>query len=45
VTSKNGVNPYKAAEAELARPDATVESRRDMIEKLRNYLAAKGAKV
>jgi hypothetical protein len=45
VTSVNGKNPYKMAEAELNNPNATVESRGSMIERLRKYLKEKGVNV
>jgi hypothetical protein len=45
ITSHNGRNPYKLAEAELADPTATEETRSSMIERLRNYLKAKGIDV
>jgi hypothetical protein len=41
VTSNNGLNPYKRAKAELSSATATVESRRKMINRLRDYLIAK----
>jgi hypothetical protein len=44
VTTKSGSNPYKSAETELSNPNATVETRKDMIERLRSYLAAKGVR-
>jgi hypothetical protein len=45
VVSKNGKNPYKMAEEELANPNSTVESRDSMIDRLRKWLEAKGIKV
>jgi hypothetical protein len=42
VESKNGKNPYKMAEEELNNPNATIESRGSMIERLRTWLKAKG---
>jgi hypothetical protein len=41
VTSNNGLNPYKRAQAELSSATATVESRSKMIQRLRDYLIAK----
>jgi len=45
VMSKNGKNPYKMAEGELNDPQATVESRNSMIDRLRAWLTQKGHKV
>jgi hypothetical protein len=41
VTSKNGLNPYSRAQAELDSKTATVESRQKMINRIRNYLIEK----
>jgi hypothetical protein len=41
VTTKSGANPYKMAQDELASKTATVESRRKMINRLRDYLITK----
>lgn len=45
IDTKSGANPYKSAEAELQNPNATVETRNDMIDRLRKFLLAKGCKV
>jgi hypothetical protein len=42
VTTSTGKNPYTLAEAELANKDATEDSRRGMIDRLRKFLLAKG---
>ena len=42
VLSKNGKNPYKMAQDELANPNATIESRDSMIDRLHTWLRAKG---
>jgi hypothetical protein len=44
VKTPSGTNPYVLAAAELDDFDATVESRANMIKRLRDYLAAKGVK-
>jgi hypothetical protein len=44
VISSNGKNPYKLAAAELENKDATVDTLRSMIEKLRTYIQKKGEK-
>jgi hypothetical protein len=40
LNAKGGINPYQKAMAELENKNATVESRRSMIEKVRNWLVA-----
>lgn len=45
VVSKNGKNPYKMAQEELDNPNATVESRDSMINRLYEWLKNKGVKV
>jgi hypothetical protein len=40
VTTSNGNNPYRMAMAELENKNATVESRRSMVEKVKNWLVA-----
>jgi len=45
VVSKNGKNPYKMAEEELKNPNATIESRDSMIDRLKVWLKAKGIEV
>jgi len=45
VVSKNGKNPYNMAQEELANPNATIESRNSMIERLNTWLKAKGVKL
>jgi hypothetical protein len=45
VTLNSGTNPYKSAGAELQNHGATVETRRDMTSRLRNFLLQKGRKV
>jgi hypothetical protein len=45
VVTKTGRNPYKLAEAELAHPAATEETRRSMIKRLMAFLKAKGINV
>jgi hypothetical protein len=45
ITTSSGKNPYKLAEAELASMEATGQSRKNMIDRLRKFLAAKGAMV
>jgi hypothetical protein len=40
VTTSNGNNPYRMAMAELENKNATVESRRLMVEKVKNWLVA-----
>jgi hypothetical protein len=45
VMSKNQKNPYNMAEEELKNPNATVETRDSMIERLRTWLKAKGINV
>ena len=42
VVSKNGKNPYKMAQDELANPNATPETRDSMIDRLKAWLKAKG---
>jgi hypothetical protein len=44
IVAKNGKNPYQMAQAELTNNDATVESRKKMLEKVRNWLIAKKVK-
>jgi hypothetical protein len=41
VTTGNGVNPYKLAEAELISKTATEDSRMNMIRRIRDFLIAK----
>jgi hypothetical protein len=41
VTAPSGINPYKLAEDELNSKTATEESRRKMINRIRDYLIAK----
>jgi hypothetical protein len=41
VTTKSGANPYKMAQAELDNKNATADSRRKMIDRLRQFLVAK----
>ena len=41
----NGMNPYKLVEGELNNQNATVETRKMMIERVRNYLLGRGHKV
>jgi hypothetical protein len=41
VTTKSGANPYELAQAELNSKTATEESRRKMIDRLRDFLIAK----
>ena len=41
VIVQNGVNPYQLAQKELNNPDATVESRSKMVERIRDYLIKK----
>jgi hypothetical protein len=45
ITVASGANPYKTAETELQNPNATVETRRDMINRLRAFLKQKGHSV
>jgi len=45
VLAKNGKNPYKMAQDELANPNATIESRDSMIARLHTWLDSKGVKV
>jgi len=45
VVSKNNKNPYKMAQDELANPNATIESRDSMIDRLKVWLKAKGIEV
>jgi len=45
VVSKNGKNPLKMAEDELNNPDATIETRKSMIDRLRTWLNSKGYRV
>jgi hypothetical protein len=45
ITVPSGANPYKSAEIELQNPTATVETRRDMINRLRTFLQKKGYNV
>ena len=45
VVSGNGKNPYKMGEEELKNPNATIESRSSMIDRLRNWLQQKGYNV
>jgi hypothetical protein len=45
VTTGNGQNPFKLGMNELKDFDASVESRKEMIERLRTFLLKKGAKV
>jgi hypothetical protein len=45
VISKNGKNPYKMAQEELANPNATIESRDSMIKRLNDWLKNKGINV
>jgi hypothetical protein len=40
VPASNGINPYQAAMKELDNKNATMESRRSMIEKVKNWLVA-----
>jgi hypothetical protein len=42
ITTSSGKNPYKLAEEELADKAATVETRTNMIDRLRNFLKKKG---
>jgi hypothetical protein len=44
VTTSNGINPYKLAENELNSKTATEESRRKMVNRLRDYLISKHVK-
>jgi hypothetical protein len=44
-TSESGKNPYKIAQNELDNPNATIESRSSMTDRLRTWLQAKGYKV
>jgi hypothetical protein len=45
VTTASGANPYNSALAELKNPNATIETRKDMIDRLRKFLKAKGVNV
>ncbi|MHB9294106.1 hypothetical protein Holit_03232 [Hollandina sp. SP2] len=45
VTSKSGTNPYKSALRELENKNATEDTRRNMISRLRKYLQAKGINI
>jgi len=45
VNARDGNNPCKLAEAELADPNATEESRKTMIVRIRTFLTAKGINV
>jgi len=45
VTSGNGKNPLQMIDAELANPDATVETRGGMITRIRTWLEKKGVRV
>lgn len=47
VTQKNGTNPYQAVQAELdaGNFNATVESRKSMIDRVKAFLAARGVRL
>jgi hypothetical protein len=45
VDLKNGLNPYKVAEAELTNPDATVGTRLSTINRIREFLIKSGYSV